>query len=159
MYFRFQALRVRQEFGDRKLPRNVKVLDMGPRASADRTHATDTMPRVLGRRSAEDKLPGGIVMRNLNAITPESERTCHYFWAQAHNFLLDRPLVTDMLFEQIDTAFRQDWEVFELRQPWIDLDPAGPRVDVNGDAGQIQSIRMLRERIAEEQRATKRQAA
>ncbi|MGB8437589.1 MAG: aromatic ring-hydroxylating dioxygenase subunit alpha [Burkholderiales bacterium] len=112
-----------------------------------------------GAFAAEGNLPGGIEMRNLNAITPESERTCHYFWAQAHNFLLDQPQVTDMLFEQIDTAFRQDWEVFETQQRWIDLDPAAARVDVNGDAGQIQSIRMLRERIAEEQRAGRRQVA
>ena len=86
----------------------------------------------------------------MNAITPETATSCHYFWAQAHNFLLDQPQVTDMLFEQIDLAFRQDWEVFENQQRWIDIDPKAARVDVMGDAGQIQAIRLLRRKIAEE---------
>ena len=93
---------------------------------------------------------GGIEMRNLNAITPESAKTCHYFWAQAHNFLLERPEVTEMLFAQIQEAFTQDWQVFENQQRWIDLDPAAPRVNVAADSGQVQGIRLLRRLIAEE---------
>ena len=91
-------------------------------------------------------------MRNLNAITPETAKTCHYFWAQAHNFLIDKPEVTEMLFKQIDEAFRQDWDIFENQQKWIDLNPEAPRLDVNADAGQIQGIRLLRRLIAEERR-------
>ena len=59
-----------------------------------------------------------------------------------------------MLFQQIDLAFRQDWEVFETQQRWMDIDPAAPRIDVNGDAGQIQGIRLLRRKIAEEAAAS-----
>lgn len=128
---------------------DVGALDTGQGAPQMKTSAF----------AAEGALPGGIEMRNLNAITPESEKTCHYFWAQAHNFLLDQPQVTEMLYQQIDTAFRQDWEVFETQQRWIDLDPAARRIDVNGDTGQIQSIRLLRQRIAEEQHAAKQHAA
>lgn len=116
--------------------------------------ATDTGRGAPERKTAafaaEGRLPGGIEMRNMNAITPETASTCHYFWAQAHNFLLDKPEVTEMLFQQIDTAFRQDWEVFENQQKWIDLDRNAPRVDVNADAGQLAALRMLRRRIAEE---------
>ena len=100
--------------------------------------------------AAEGRMGGGIEMRNLNAITPETASSCHYFWAQAHNFMLDRPEVTDMLFEQIKEAFTQDWEVFENQQRWIDLDPAAPRVSVAADAGQVHGIRLLRRKIAEE---------
>ena len=89
-------------------------------------------------------------MRNLNAITPETEKTCHYFWAQAHNFLIDRPEVTDMLFGQITEAFKQDWEVFENQQKWIDLNPLAPRVNMSADAGQIRGIRLLRKMILDE---------
>ena len=88
----------------------------------------------------------------LNAITPETEKTTHYFWAQAHNFRLDEPQVTDMLFEQISATFDQDREVFETQQRWIDLAPDAPRVNVPTDAGQIQSLRLLRKRIEEEAR-------
>ncbi len=102
--------------------------------------------------AAEGELPGGIEMRNLNAITPETGKTCHYFWAQAHNFLIDKPEVTEMLFSQIDEAFRQDWDIFENQQTWIDLNPQAPRLDINADAGQIQGIKLLRRLIDEEQR-------
>jgi vanillate O-demethylase monooxygenase subunit len=129
---------------------DVGALDTGRGAPQKKTRAF----------AAEGELAGGIEMRNLNAITPETDRTCHYFWAQAHNFQLEDPQVTEMLFQQIDTAFRQDWEIFENQQRWIDLDPTAPRVDVNADAGQIQAIRLLRQRIADEQRTGgRRQAA
>jgi vanillate monooxygenase len=100
--------------------------------------------------AAEGQLGEGIEMRNLNAITPETEKTTHYFWAQAHNFLLDEPQATEMLFEQIDATFHEDWEVFENQQRWMDLAPGAPRVNVPADAGQIQAIRLLRKKIEEE---------
>lgn len=109
--------------------------------------------------AAEGRLPGGIEMRNMNAITPETAKTTHYFWAQAHNFLLDQPQVTEMLFQQIKEAFSQDWEVFENQQRWIDLDPGAPRVDVNADSGQVQGIRLLRRKIAEEAESARRLVA
>ena len=105
--------------------------------------------------AAEGQLGEGIEMRNLNAITPETEKTTHYFWAQAHNFLLDEPQATEMLFEQIDATFHEDWEVFENQQRWIDLAPGAPRVNVPADAGQIQAIRLLRRKIDEEARAAR----
>ena len=106
--------------------------------------------RKTGAFAGEGQASVGIEMRNLNAITPETERTTHYFWAQAHNFRLDEPLVTDMLFEQIRATFDQDWEVFETQQRSIDLAPGAPRINVRADAGQIQGIRLLRKRIEQE---------
>jgi vanillate O-demethylase monooxygenase subunit len=108
---------------------------------------------------AEGRMPGGIEMRNLNAITPETGRTTHYFWAQAHNFMIDDPRVTDLVFEQVKTAFNQDVDAIEAQQGNIDLDAAAPRVDVNGDTGQIHAIRLLRRRIAEEREAAARLVA
>ena len=57
------------------------------------------------------------------------------------------------------TAFLQDVEAIEAQQVNIDRDPAAPRIDVNGDTGQIQAIRLLRRRIAEEREAAARRAA
>jgi len=57
-----------------------------------------------------------------------------------------------MLFDQIDEAFHQDWEVFETQQRWIDLAPGARRVNVPADAGQIQGIRLLRRKIGDEAR-------
>jgi vanillate O-demethylase monooxygenase subunit len=120
---------------------------------------TGAPQRKTGPFVAEGEMPDGIEMRNLNAITPETEKTCHYFWAQAHNFHVDRPEVTELVFQQVKTAFEEDWGIFEDQQRIIDLDPNAPRIDVNADAGQLQAIRLLRRRIAEEREAGRRLVA
>ena len=94
----------------------------------------------------------GISMRNLNAITPETETTTHYFWAQAHNFKLDDPSVTELIFRQVHTAFMEDLAVIEAQQNTINA--YGGRlpepVDFNQDAGGIQARRIVEAVLAAE---------
>ncbi len=96
-------------------------------------------------------------MRNLNAITPETENTSHYFWAQAHDFDVKNAGLTDMIFEQVKIAFLEDKEVFEAQQRVIDADTSESQVDIHADAGGIQARRILSRLHDEEQAA--RQAA
>jgi phenylpropionate dioxygenase-like ring-hydroxylating dioxygenase large terminal subunit len=42
------------------------------------------------------------------ALTPESETSTHYFYAQPHNFALDRPEVTASIHQSIVQAFEED---------------------------------------------------
>lgn len=92
----------------------------------------------------------GIGLFNFNMITPETERTTHYFWAQGHDFRLDDAAFTEMMFSQIEIAFKEDWAIFEAIQRNMDRAPDAPRVDVNGDAGGIQAVRILRRAIEAE---------
>ncbi len=86
---------------------------------------------------------GGVGMRNLNAITPETETSCHYFWSQAQDIQPDSAEFTDMFYNQIRKAFEQDWEVFELQQEnWDD----GPVFATKSDLGLI-AARKLVDRI------------
>ena len=86
-------------------------------------------------------------MRNLNAITPETETTSHYFWAQAHDFALDDPTVTELLYRQIWTAFQEDLLVIGGQQGNIDhFGAALP----DQDAGGIQARRIIDRILAEE---------
>src|SRR5581483_324395 len=62
---------------------------------------------LTGTGAREGNRSQGISMRNLNAITPETETTTHYFWAQAHNFAIDDPSVTALIFRQVHTAFME----------------------------------------------------
>ncbi len=91
-------------------------------------------------------------MRNLNAITPETETTSHYFWGQAHDWDVNNGALTDMLVEQITTAFLEDVAVFEAQQRNMTMLPNAPQVDINADAGLIQARRIL-ERIHKEELA------
>jgi len=90
-----------------------------------------------------DTPPGGIGMRNLDSLTPETETTTHYFWAQAHDFDAHEPAVTDAFFKQIDIAFRQDWELFEVQQAAIERRPDAPRINIAVDKGPMMARRML----------------
>jgi len=101
-------------------------------------------------RSARQTAGRGIGMFNFNMITPETERSTHYFWAQGQDFALEDPQVTELVFSQVEIAFREDWAVFESIQAAMEREPAAPRVDVNGDTGGIQALRLLDRAIAAE---------
>lgn len=96
-----------------------------------------------GTGAPEGRFVNGIHMRNLNAITPETETTTHYFWAQAHDFDVRNAQLTDMIFEQVKTAFLEDVAVFEAQQRVISANPNAPQIDINADAGGIQARRVL----------------
>lgn len=96
----------------------------------------------------------GFSMRNLNAITPETDRTTHYFWAQAHDFRVDDPTVTELLFRQVHTAFMEDLHVLRAQQANLEafgMNP--PQVDFNQDAGGLQARRVV-DRILEQEAAS-----
>lgn len=104
-----------------------------------------------GTGAPQGRRIGGITMRNLNAITPETETTSHYFWGQAHDWDVGNTALTDMLAAQITTAFLEDVAVFEAQQRDMTLMPNAPQIDINADAGVIQARRILARIHAEEQ--------
>lgn len=54
------------------------------------------------------------------ALTPESESTTHYFFAQAHAFSLDDAGVTEALHQGLLLAFEEDRRMIEAQQRLID---------------------------------------
>ena len=111
-----------------------------------------------GTGAPQGRRVGGISMRNLNAITPETETTSHYFWGQAHDWDVRNSALTDMLVEQITTAFREDVAVFEAQQANMTMLADAPQIEISADAGLIQARRIL-ERIHREEQAAVRTAA
>jgi vanillate O-demethylase monooxygenase subunit len=112
-----------------------------------------------GTGAPEGKRVGGIGMRNLNAITPETETTTHYFWAQAHDFQPDNKEMTERIFQQIQTAFYEDVAIFQGQQRRMSQMPDAPQVDINADSGGIQGRRIVDRLYAEEQAALARRTA
>lgn len=103
--------------------------------------------------------PGGIGMRNLDALTPESETSTHYFWAQAHDFEPHNAAVTDAFFKQIDIAFRQDWELFEVQQRSIARRPDAPSVSIAVDKGPQMARRLIARLLEREKSAASKPQA
>ena len=105
-------------------PAFVKV--GGFTGNVDRWQIIDYMPpsyirldvgaTPTGTGAPEGRRVGGIQMRNLNAMTPETETTTHYFWGQAHDFQPQNKDMTERVFQQIKTAFLEDVSVFTKQQ-------------------------------------------
>jgi len=93
----------------------------------------------------------GVTTRNLNAITPETDRTTHYFWAQAQDFGIGDPSIAELDFRLTHGAFLEDMTMIAGQQQNIDLDPDAPRVSVGTDAGGVQARRIVESLIAAEQ--------
>jgi vanillate O-demethylase monooxygenase subunit len=86
----------------------------------------------------------------LNAVTPETERSSHYFWGSARDFDIANAEWSASLKRQTAVAFDEDKDMLEAQQRSIDLDPASPMVDVRGDVGSLQARKLVDRLLAEE---------
>ena len=106
-----------------------------------------------GTGAREGKRINEMGWRNLNAITPESESTTHYFWGQAHNNEPGNHELTEKVFNGVSTAFKEDWEVFEEQQWSREMGAANIReIVAEADTGNVHAIRIL-DRLLEKQAA------
>ncbi|PPR10090.1 MAG: hypothetical protein CFH41_02145, partial [Alphaproteobacteria bacterium MarineAlpha11_Bin1] len=92
----------------------------------------------------------GFGYRNLNAITPETEKSAHYFWAQARDFRIDEEWISDLFVTTTHEAFSEDLWIIGLQQENMDTGKTHPRVDINHDGAAMQAIRMLQSMIDQE---------
>lgn len=79
----------------------------------------------------------------MNTITPETERTCHYFWAFMRNYCLDSQLITTQLRQGVDSVFGEDEEMLTAQQIAIDANPDYEFYSLNVDAGGMWVRRIL----------------
>jgi len=105
-------------------------------------------------REGERKV--GMNMMNLNAITPETEKTAHYFFAQAYNFRLDEKWIGPMLAKQITDIFMDDMAMVRAQQKNMDLGPS-PVVNLGQDKAWV-AMRGIVDRLAREERGEARAA-
>jgi phenylpropionate dioxygenase-like ring-hydroxylating dioxygenase large terminal subunit len=70
--------------------------------------------------------PAGRALRfhSCQAITPETARSTHYFFTQAHSFSLHDATVTEALYQSVMSAFQEDRRIIEAQQRLIDRTPA-----------------------------------
>ncbi|MBA3896412.1 MAG: aromatic ring-hydroxylating dioxygenase subunit alpha [Sphingomonadaceae bacterium] len=102
----------------------------------------------------------GFEARILNLITPENERSSHYFWAHARNIRLDDDALTGVIRQSIVETFDQDKTVLEAQQ--IESAAVGsmdPGVILGIDTGPVQGRRVLHAALQAEQTAPQREEA
>jgi phenylpropionate dioxygenase-like ring-hydroxylating dioxygenase large terminal subunit len=86
----------------------------------------------------------------LNTITPETNGTCHYFWAFARNYCLGEQALTHKLREGVATIFREDELVLEAQQVAMDEHPDHQFYNLNIDAGSMWARRLIDRMVARE---------
>jgi phenylpropionate dioxygenase-like ring-hydroxylating dioxygenase large terminal subunit len=86
----------------------------------------------------------------LNTVTPETDGTCHYFWAFARNYLLDQQRLTHQLREGVANIFREDEHVLEAQQIAMDEHPNHTFYNLNIDAGSMWARRLIDGLVARE---------
>jgi vanillate O-demethylase monooxygenase subunit len=86
----------------------------------------------------------------LNTITPETERSCLYFWAFARNYCLHQQRLTHELREGVAGIFREDEIILEAQQRAIDARPEHRFYNLAIDAGGMWARRLIDRQVAAE---------
>ena len=96
-----------------------------------------------GVGAPEGNLGGGIGLHTFNAMTPETEKSTHYFWAIAQDRVPKKENLSDSIFRDIQNTVQEDVEVFEAHQRSLDLKPDAPMMTIKSDVGPIAARRMI----------------
>jgi vanillate O-demethylase monooxygenase subunit len=86
----------------------------------------------------------------LNTMTPETERSCHYFWAFVRNYCLSDQRITTLIREGVSGVFAEDEEVLAAQQRGIDAHPEKEFYNLNIDGGAMWARRLIDRMMSEE---------
>lgn len=99
---------------------------------------------------------GGYV---INTITPETDSTCHYFWAFVRNYAIHDQSVTNATRDGVRGVFAQDEVVLEHQQRAMEEHPDKEFYNLNIDAGAMWARKINDDLLAEENEIKKQSIA
>ena len=94
----------------------------------------------------------------LNTMSPETETTCHYFWAFVRNHRITEQKITTEIRDGVAGIFREDEIILEAQQQAMNENPDRVFYNLNIDAGAMWCRRVIDRMVAQEA-APKLQAA
>ena len=100
----------------------------------------------------------GVSMWVINAMTPQADRSCHYFWANVRNYATSEQRVTTEIRNAITGVFGEDEQIVEAQQKAIDDNPDKLFYNLNVDAGAVWARRLI-DRMTQAEQQTQRAAA
>jgi vanillate O-demethylase monooxygenase subunit len=109
------------------------------------TGATDA-----GTGAYEGRRDGGVHIRHMHGITPETPTRTRYYFTQARNFQLGDEALTAKLHQLAELTFLEDKDVLEAQQARLAEDRERPLLNIRSDAGGVYARRVVEERWAEE---------
>ncbi|MCI2808189.1 aromatic ring-hydroxylating dioxygenase subunit alpha [Eoetvoesiella caeni] len=155
-----RGLRITRWFLDKPpAPFVAKLLQAkGMTGNVDRWNNYDfLLPGVLimdsgfapaGSGAQEGNRKDGIEFRHCQVVTPETENTCHYFFAQPRNFDKDSLDVSQALYTSILAAFEEDRGIITAQAENIAAEPSFEPVACGLDAALGQFRAMIARQIA-----------
>jgi phenylpropionate dioxygenase-like ring-hydroxylating dioxygenase large terminal subunit len=136
---------------DIETPPHMRKLGMAARADMIKTIQFVPPSTITIDVDWQGKDGRGMYAIITNAITPETERSTHYFWGHVRNFDISNPNMTDFFHRAVVTAFNEDKDILEAQQRSIELSPEAPSINVHGDWGGVQARRMIERLIGAEE--------
>ena len=86
----------------------------------------------------------------LNTMTPETETTCHYFWAFVRNHRITEQKLTTEIRDGVAGIFHEDEIILEAQQRAMDENPDRTFYNLNIDAGAMWARRVIDRMVARE---------
>ncbi|SKA96380.1 vanillate demethylase subunit A [Agreia bicolorata] len=88
----------------------------------------------------------------MNTISPETAKSCHYFWSFQRNYRLESQLITTQLRNGVHGVFGEDEAMLKAQQAAIDANPDYEFYSLNIDAGGMWVRRLIERRLEAEGR-------
>ena len=138
---------------------------LGVEGKIDRWQIVEYHPPILAVAILAGKPPGTVEKLDVpthivySLLTPETERSTHYFWSTVRCWGLDDPKVSKTYYDMTVVAFNEDVGIVEGQQRMIDDDPRGAALAYfSHDKAALEARRLLTRKMrAETER--KKQAA
>jgi len=134
---KFEGLVDRWQIYDWRMAGNILTLNFGSAPA--------------GKGALKGDYPAdALLFQSVQALTPESEGSTHYFWHVANGFNVDDPSITAELRRQTEIAFDEDRAMIQAQQAVIDAHPDEKMVGIAADAALNQGRAILKRMLAAE---------
>jgi len=111
----------------------------------------ETLFAPAGQGAEAARSGGAKEYRNCQFMTPETERTTHFFWVYLNNFEGEDSTVSRSLLDSLIEGFMEDKEIIERQQRTLDEDPSFQMLAILADAPLAHFRRVLGRLIEAEQ--------
>ena len=104
-----------------------------------------------GTGAPEGDRSQGVTHTVIDAITPETETSTHYFWTFPRNHQLNDVELNEYFQKGVASTFLEDKEMIEGQQEIIEANPCAPQIEINADAASIIARNIIAELLEKEQ--------
>ena len=119
----------------------------------------ETLFAAAGQGQEAASTGGAREYRNCQFMTPETDRTTHFFWSYLNNFEGEDSTISRSLLNSLIEGFMEDKEIIERQQETLEEDPNFQMLGILADAPLAHFRRVLGRLIEAEQNGAESQSA